>query len=509
MRYVSYTKAVSWSRKNIECSILKQNDVIASWLKENGDINLQKKYIDKKVDVMAESGFLEMIKDAMEGKFDCIVVKDFSYFGHDMKSARHHILDTMYEGGIHFVVVDDKFDSSKTERLDVIRYFEAKGNEEHGEIFRNFLSEKGDSYVISNSIPFGYKRSPEGNNLAKDESISEIVDEMFRQYFEGKSFHDIAGWLNFHHVDCPKIHRLKMFGKELPKDMEYWDDDKVKRIIRSPVYTGAVINNKSEVLAEDCHEPYISIDKFRTIKLAKYVYAPRGEDGKVKRKPYAIRPYHGKLFCSRCGRSLSLTTREDTGVTGYRCGAGCWGGGDLDRWTIPEEEVYSRFRQMLYKEKEQAQLLMKEMQAGAYEKKRDEELDRVSARFKRAVAELKVSMSDRLPLYDSYKAGMISAEEYEKRLEDFQKRMKAETDFYNETAEKVKDIKTAFSVRNPWLMLFSNLLVPDEADHVFIEKVTERIELIMNRPYNREGNDFSMSVQFSKPEWKRYLEGGR
>ena len=508
MRYVSYTKAVSWSRKNVDNTIPEQNEAISLWLKDNGGAALEKKYTDRKKDVEADAGFMEMIHDGMERKYDCIIVKDLTYLGNCLQAARHHILDTMYAAGIHLVVTDDHFDSSKVESKEVFQYFDAKRNEEHGDIFRNWLSQKGDAYLISNSIPYGYRRSPDGNNIIKDESISKIVDEMFRRHLEGDSFHTIAGWLNFERVDCPKIHRLKMFGKEIPEETEYWDDDKVRRIIRSPIYTGAVVNKKQEVVAEGCHEPYITLDVFKTIKMAKYVYAPRGDDGKIiKKNANFIRPYHGKLFCAKCGKSL-VFSKSGKSRTGYRCSPGCWGKGDLDKWTIPEEEVYGRYKEKLLEEKKLAVKFMAVMQSGAYEKKRDEELDRISARFSRAVAELKVSMIDRVPLYDSYHEGKISKAEYEERLKLFQKRMKDSSSFYDETSEKVQKVKTAYSAGNQWLTLFCDIKVPDEADHVFIEKTIDRIELVMNSPYNPSGNDFSMEVQFAKSDWKRFLEGG-
>ncbi len=510
MRYVSYTKAVSWSKKDITNSIPEQNEAISLWLKRNGKQDVQKKYIDKKNDVMAETGFLEMIQDGMERKFDCIVVKDISYLGYCLQAARHHILDTLYEVGINFVVTEDDFDSSKEERQDVIRYFDGKRNEEHGEVFRNWLSNKGDAYLISNSIPFGYKRSPSGNNLAKDESISSVVEEMFRKYKAGDSFHTIAGWLNYEHVDCPKIHRLKMFGKELPSEVEYWDDDKVRRIIRSPIYTGAIVNKKQEVVAEGCHEPYISLEEFKKIKLAKYVYAPRGEDGKiVKKNVNFIRPFHGKLFCAKCGKSIVLSKSSANSRSGYRCGPGCWGKGELEKWTIPEAEVYATYKEKLLEEKELAKKYMELMQEGIYEERRDEELDRLSARFAKAVAELKVDMIERVPLYDSYKEGKISEAEYKERLALFQKRMKDGSVYYEETGEKVQKIKTAYSARNQWLTLFSDIQIPDEADHIFIDKTIDRIELVMNKPFDPSGNDFSMKIQFAKSDWKRYLEGGK
>ena len=75
MRYVSYTRSLSWFplRDNEERVIGVQNEHIRAYGKKN-KFTIRKTYSDRKNNPSEGKGFIELIEDGMKREFDCVVV---------------------------------------------------------------------------------------------------------------------------------------------------------------------------------------------------------------------------------------------------------------------------------------------------------------------------------------------------------------------------------------------------------------------------------------------------
>ena len=74
MKCVSYTRTLPWKNHQSELTIAEQNQRIAAYLAEHKELDLQKKYSDRKNDEKARTAFDQMTNDGVERKFDCIIV---------------------------------------------------------------------------------------------------------------------------------------------------------------------------------------------------------------------------------------------------------------------------------------------------------------------------------------------------------------------------------------------------------------------------------------------------
>ena len=288
MKCVSYTRAASWARLEGSESIQEQNEAIASWVIRHEGFEIIKKYSDRKQDVTAQDGFMEMIKDGMERKFDCVVIKNVAFIASNMRTVRYHLLDTLYAAGIHLAVVDDDIDTSKMDKQEVIAYFEKKKFDNHGDIFRKWLSERKEGFVLSNSIPYGYARKDGEDVLVKDNAVSAIVDEIFKRTFAGEAAEHICGWLNWENIDTPHDYHKKVFGKEIVGGRGYWDAVKLRRIIRNPAYTGAAVDGKQHVVARQMNEAYVTEEQFLSIPGNRIIDAVKDDGGRKIKKKYEV-----------------------------------------------------------------------------------------------------------------------------------------------------------------------------------------------------------------------------
>lgn len=111
MKCVSYTRTIPWKNHKGELTIADQNQRIAEYLAEHKELNLQKRYSDRKNAENAGAAFDKMIDDGVEQKFDCIIVASMYYCGPDFPAARQAIKETLYETGVNLIVLEEGLDT--------------------------------------------------------------------------------------------------------------------------------------------------------------------------------------------------------------------------------------------------------------------------------------------------------------------------------------------------------------------------------------------------------------
>ena len=166
MKCVSYTRTLPWKNHQSELTIAEQNQCIAAYLAEHKELDLQKKYSDRKNDEKAHIAFDQMTNDGVERKFDCIIVTSMYYCGPDFPAVRQAIKETLYATGIDLIVLEEGLDTRTASRKEVEDYFEAKRCEMHAEIMFAWRKKQGAGFRLTNSVPFGYiRRNGESNMI--------------------------------------------------------------------------------------------------------------------------------------------------------------------------------------------------------------------------------------------------------------------------------------------------------------------------------------------------------
>ena len=182
MKCVSYTRTLPWKNHQGELAIAEQNQRIAAYLAEHKELDLLKKYSDRKNDEKARTAFDQMTDDGVERKFDCIIVASMYYCGSDFPAARQAIKETLYATGIDLIVLDEGLDTRTASRKEVEDYFEAKRCEMHAEIMFAWRRKQGAGFRLTSSVPFGYIRRNGESNMIKDEEVAPYLSEAFSRY---------------------------------------------------------------------------------------------------------------------------------------------------------------------------------------------------------------------------------------------------------------------------------------------------------------------------------------
>lgn len=319
-------------------SIANQRALGMDFINKNSDIKLYGEFSD---DGYSGSNFdrphfQDMIALILQGKINCVIVKDLSRFAREYIDAGYYLEKLFPAMGVRFISINDnidyKVDSSNNTKLIVA--------------FKNILN---DSYIRDTSIKIrshlevkrqngeyigafvvmGYQKSKEDKHkLIVDNEAAVFIKQIFSLYFMGISASAISNKLNLCGVPSPAEYK-KQCGSNYKANAQKrhtarWSAKAVIRILSNPIYMGTLIQGKhttvnykvKKVIVKDesewavkpnNHEAIIPQDYFERIQhLLK-------QDTRVNpgnEEPYL---FSGFLKCADCGDSLIRRNNRQNG----------------------------------------------------------------------------------------------------------------------------------------------------------------------------------------------------
>ncbi|MCI9077475.1 MAG: recombinase family protein [Lachnospiraceae bacterium] len=269
-------------------------------------------------------GVQKLLEDARNGKFDCVVVKDFSRFGRDYIEVGSYLEQIFPFLGIRFISINDHYDSASyqgsTTDLDVNfrnLLYDLYSKDLSQKVKTSLRARKEGGQYISANAPFGYEKAPDDRHMlviCEDEAA--VVRKIFSLALQGVTSSQTARKLNLENVPAPiefKIRKGKTSRK--PKgDKFYWNNSVICSILRNPVYAGDLEYGKTEKeqvggrgilkartewkVIRNHHVPVISREDFEAVQKNR---------GKSHRKGKKSRhPLIGKAVCGCCRHNLQV-----------------------------------------------------------------------------------------------------------------------------------------------------------------------------------------------------------
>ena len=496
MKCVSYTRTLPWKNHQGELTIDEQNQRIAAYLAEHKELDLQKKYSDRKNDEKARTAFDQMTNDGVERKFDCIIVASMYYCGPDFPAARQAIEETLYAAGIDLIVLEESLDTRAVSRKEVEDYFEAKRCEMHAEIMFAWRRKQGAGFRLTNSVPFGYIRRNGESNMVKEEEVAPYLSEAFFRYASGQKMRDIAKWLNEQGVEPPMKHKKRILGKPYDAEPDQWTTDMLRCLFRNPTYTGATANGSRQIIAENCHEPYIIKEQF-------YAFPCNMREGENKisiRKSYKKPNPLAKHIVCTCGHALCWHKDKRTGEELFYCRycrAHKENGKNLK---VPAATIYKKVMDALELEHLEEEKLAAAIQQGAGKKAIEVVRAEKSLQMKSVLAELNMEQFRRVPLYESYMADEITEEQYRAELLDYEEAHRKLNEQLTAIMEDTLVWERALSLRNPWIQQMAQYKTPEELDRNFVKKYIEQVTVTL-----LDDGQAEISLTMKTDEWKQML----
>lgn len=361
----------------------------------------------------------QLLVDARNGKFDCVIIKGISRLYRDTANGLN-LIKELDRCKVRVITCEESFDSltdrTSNNKLDLSKItmylmFAEMESKKLGDRIKQSQETKayrGEWNQASNP-PFGYKYNPSTKKLEIDYATCEIVKLIFDSYLKGDGMRSIMLYLN---GDNPENKKFTP-----PKNSDKWNQYSIGYILRNQAYVGDVVYNKRTktekyykqpellgkndndiyvgnnlnekdkwVITKNAHEAIISREDFEKVQLM--------VDTKSNRKGIRnnVSLLTGLAKCKECGASLTfkrgrknergwVVTKDNYYCMNYikygnqLCSSHHIGAKDLEKMVIDEVEKYLTNDQLLKKSFDEAKKLVPSNNVNVKNKKKNIEFE--------------------------------------------------------------------------------------------------------------------------------------
>jgi len=489
-------------RKKESDSIGTQTSLLRQYIDEQADMIEVGLYqdIDKTGTNFNRPGFNKLLDDIRAKKVNCIVVKDLSRFGRNHIETGNYLERVFPFLGVRFVAIGDGYDSSApTSSDELIIPLKNLVNE----VYAKDISKKVRSeYAMKRQrgefcgafAPYGYIKK--GNALEIDEEAAEVVKRIFRLVLEGHSDNVITAFLNDSEILPPNRHRYEqgLLKGEKHSKAKHWYKSVVKRITENPAYLGRLVQGKYRtglmnggirihtpksdwVVSEDTHPAIIDESTFEAVhelrrnRTARYnqrateANRPKSDENILK----------GLIFCGDCSRSLSRSkVVRAGGKLDYRYLCPTYE--EVDRCKCTKKRLLeSELLPMLHafidiqmQTLTDVKRLIEEVQNQANYVSKMEMVANSLAQAQKALARL---TGIRSGLYEDFKAGLLSKDDYKLLKDKYEVQNK-------ELAGEIETLsKQNIVAENKWAAAFTSFQKGKALSREMVISIIERIDV--------------------------------
>lgn len=478
-------------------SVENQKKLICNFIKGKDEFVLYDIYIDDGFTGtnFNRPSFQRMIADIDAGKVNCVIVKDLSRFGRDYIDTGRYLERYFPDNEVRFISITDNIDSFK-QSYDMLMPIKNIFNEQYArdiskKVHASMTTKQKNGEFIGAFACYGYKKSPtDKNKLIVDEYAAEVIRKIFRLYIAGHGKIRIASILNEEGIVCPSEYK-KLNGENYRncnrlKSTSYWTYSTIDRILQNQMYIGNMVQGKTIqkmrgrakpqdkenwIIVKGTHEPVIDDE---TWNQAQNLLKRRTRNLDLNSN---MSIFAGFLKCGDCGRALvrkNGTSEHGTHTINYYCGTYVRSG---RQFCTPHPMPYSVLERIIMDDLktiiqsvDDIRAIIEAQRASQFTLKRD-----CGDRKKSLMDELQKIGSFKKAIYEDYREGLLSKEEYINYKQDYTskenllEKQLAELDEANK--ESPSDI-----LDNSWV---KRLLEMQEIEHLDRAIVVEMIHSIV------------------------------
>lgn len=379
---------------------------------------------------MERPGFQSLMKSAMQGEVDVIIVKDLSRIGRNYIEVGNILEQELPSMDVRVIAINDNFDSSAYEGTTagmavIIKmmtydlYSKQLSHKVRQAQYR--LMEEG-RYV--NVPPYGYMPE-EGNkhHLVIDEAPADIVRLIFKKIIAGFSTSEVACLLNEKGVAPPSVY--KGVKKKNPKFNKnpLWTHSVIVDIIRNEKYCGAMVYHKRKkmkvsdlhemrtdkkdwLIVEDTHEPIVSREEFERAQEALRKVRKHTKKKPARQDNVFFCPYCGYRLRRTYGRDVYLSCSHQPYTDNEDCKKIYWAKSDMDAALRKAFEL-------------QIELFMEENQQRDTHKISQEALKRKKSKISYLSKGKSALKRRKMDLYEQYREGEMDKETFRKSKDKY------------------------------------------------------------------------------------------
>lgn len=497
---LSYTE----NHENESDSIANQKKLIEDYVKNHPDIELVSEKIDDGFSgiLFDRPAFQEMMQDIMDGKVNCVIVKDLSRLGREYIETGRYLRRIFPAYGVRFIAINDNIDTAHEHAGDDLNIsMKNLINDAYCHDIsvktRSALEikrKKGD-YVGACPV-YGYRKSEENRNqLVVDEYAARVVRDIFRAKIDGRSAKRIADELNALGVLSPLAYKISR-GLPHPKGgfadrpNAKWSATTVIRILQDEIYTGTLVQGRQGtynhklrnviqkpdeewIRVKDAHEAII---RKRDFDLVQHIM---GLDTRTAPEGEKVYLFSGLLICGCCGARM---TRKTNTV----------GGKKYIYYHCPTGKKHGCTHPVMLREDDLIQCVLASVQAHIKNVVSvDELLNSISeetinrelvAGCKAQIAENRAQLEQirvfKAGLYENFVKGMLDKAEYKSLRDGYTERMEELRSAIDQLRQEMERVTDRTSERQKWAQQFREFSNMTELDRRAVVTLIQSIRII-------------------------------
>ena len=464
--------------------------------------------------------FQRLLADVYSGRINCVIVKDLSRLSRNYTDAGNLIENLFVRMNVRFISLAEGVDSYRNPDSvsNIIVPITNVMNDQYcyqtsKKIRQVFDMKRRNGEFIGSYAPYGYVKDPNDKHaLLVDPEAAEVVKSIFALFLSGMNKRGITYYLNDHGTLCPTAYKQQQglkYNAPNAQGNPMWSTITIDTILKNRVYVGDMVQGRQRVksykihiqekvpeeewfIVENTHEAIIDRETFTKVQsLLK-------RDTRTAPKAKQLYLFSGFLKCADCGRAMSRIASKGIYVY-YQCGTYK----SLSKKACTMHSIKSDRLEagVLFAIQQQVHLALTysefvaRINSAPLKKSKSKRLEDTIAAKEKELAKI---MRYKQALYQDWKDGEITRNDYRHMSEDYEQQIEALTRIMQTLTAEQEQLENGVDAESPCLTAFLKYRNIDKLTREILGELIDHIKVY-------EGGNISVKFKYAD-EFRRIAE---
>ena len=464
--------------------------------------------------------FQRLLADVYSGRINCVIVKDLSRLSRNYTDAGNLIENLFVRLNVRFISLAEGVDSYRNPDSvsNIIVPITNVMNDQYcyqtsKKIRQVFDMKRRNGEFIGSYAPYGYVKDPNDKHaLLVDPEAAEVVKSIFVLFLSGMNKRGITYYLNDHGTLCPTAYKQQQglkYNAPNAQGNPMWSTITIDTILKNRVYVGDMVQGRQRVksykihiqekvpeeewfIVENTHEAIIDRETFAKVQsLLK-------RDTRTAPKAKQLYLFSGFLKCADCGRAMSRIASKGIYVY-YQCGTYK----SLSKKACTMHSIKSDRLEagVLFAIQQQVNLALTysefvaRINSAPLKKSKSKRLEDTIAAKEKELAKI---MRYKQALYQDWKDGEITRNDYRHMSEDYEQQIESLTRIMQTLTAEQEQLENGVDAESPCLTAFLKYRNIDKLTREILGELIDHIKVY-------EGGNISVKFKYAD-EFRRIAE---
>ena len=464
--------------------------------------------------------FQRLLADVYSGRINCVIVKDLSRLSRNYTDAGNLIENLFVRLNVRFISLAEGVDSYRNPDSvsNIIVPITNVMNDQYcyqtsKKIRQVFDMKRRNGEFIGSYAPYGYVKDPNDKHaLLVDPEAAEVVKSIFSMFLSGMNKRGITLYLNDHGTLCPTAYKQQQglkYNAPNAQGNPMWSTITIDTILKNRVYVGDMVQGRQRVksykihiqekvpeeewfIVENTHEAIIDRETFAKVQsLLK-------RDTRTAPKAKQLYLFSGFLKCADCGRAMSRIASKGIYVY-YQCGTYK----SLSKKACTMHSIKSDRLEagVLFAIQQQVHLALTysefvaRINSAPLKRSKSKRLEDTIAAKEKELAKI---MRYKQALYQDWKDGEITRNDYRHMSEDYEQQIEALTRIMQTLTAEQEQLENGVDAESPCLTAFLKYRNIDKLTREILGELIDHIKVY-------EGGNISVKFKYAD-EFRRIAE---